>query len=76
MRTHFDSKKWERVVDGIIMAELKCGWYVFETKVNHLYEGKVYPSIEVDSKYGFTFEDAQANFMKHISQVKERKKWH
>jgi hypothetical protein len=75
-RHNFNPVKRSRVVNDIEMKELKCGWYVFETKVNHLCEGKVYPSIEVDSKYGFTFEDAQANFMKHISQVKDKRKWH
>lgn len=76
MRTHFDSKKWERVVDGIIMAELKCGWFVFETKVNHLYEGKAYYGVESDSKYGFTFDEAKTDFLNYISQIKERRKWH
>mgnify|MGYP003133990235 CR=1 FL=1 len=75
-RHNFNPVKRSRVVNDIEMKELKCGWYIFETKVNHLVEAKAYYSIEADSKHGRTFEDAQEDFINHINQVKQKRKWH
>ncbi len=76
-RQNFNPGKWSREVDGIEMKELKCGWYIFETKVNNLVEAKAYVNADDTlTQGGYTFENAQIHFKNYINNLRERSRWH